>query len=115
MRLPIGAPDGSTSDYLTETLVTDTVVYQVVARTASTIRVRRTRETGERWADGRCDVGAHGLTVQWCAVAPDADDTPRTVRRRKDGTYRAGGPSSRPLRDAPTVGGVPVRRVDMRA
>lgn len=102
------APDLSTAEFVYEVLVTDTRIYEVVGRTAATLKLRPTRSSGRSRRDESCDQGAYGLSVVWDEQAPNPDGPVFTVRRRKDGTYRLG---TNPLR--PVVG-TPERRIDYR-
>lgn len=92
--------------YVAETLVTDTVIYQIVGRTARTLTIRATRDGAVTKRD---NIGGNPYPVVFIAAEPDPGGAVFTVRLRKDGTYRLAG--GRPLR--PVVGD-PVRRVDYR-
>lgn len=96
--------DPQVGDFLVETLVTDTVGWEVIARTASTLTLRTTQD-GE--VIHRTNA-AYPVVLTAIASRPDGPTT--TVRRRKDGTFRLGGGSA--LRPAPTREGVPFTRTD---
>lgn len=102
-------------DFLSESLVTDTLVYEVVKVTAKTVTVRPTMSGGPVHEDEHCDKGAHGLSVVWEEQVTKPEAETRTLRVRKDGTVRAGSHvGARPFYPATMVNGVPVRRVDYR-
>lgn len=102
-------------DFLSELLVTDTVVYEVIKVTKASITVRNTVTTGGSHKDEACDEGAHGLSVQWEEVASWHNGPTQTYRLRKDGSIRSGSHAgARPFRPAQKINGVPVRRVDHR-
>lgn len=109
MSTPISAEDR----FVRSVLHTDTVVYEIVARTARTLKLRRTKDIpGARWADLAADEGAHGLRPAFYGQQPDPDAPTVTVRLRKDGTYRVDSWSA--LRPAPERDGVPARYTDWR-
>ena len=102
-------------DFLSEPLVTDTLVYEIIKVTAKTVTVRPTMSGGPIHEDERCDKGAHGLAVVWEEQVANPDAETRTLRVRKDGTIRAGSyVGARPFYPTKKVNGVPVRRVDYR-
>ena len=102
-------------DFLSESLVTDTLVYEVVKVTAKTVTVRRTRTEGTVTEDAHTNKGGHGLNVMWEQQVPNVDAGTRTLRVRKDGTVRSGSHAgASPFRPARMIDGVPVRRVDYR-
>jgi hypothetical protein len=70
--------------YAVEMLVTDTICYEVVSKTAKTITVRRMKQ-GEVVST----TGGHCPVVHREAVSNPFGET-KTVRLRKDGTYRMG-------------------------
>ena len=82
--------DGS-QPYAVETLVTDTVAYDVVSFTAQTITVRRRRST----------VAVHSSGASYPVVTSATESNPdaptKRLRLRKDGTYRTSN-WSHPLR-----------------
>ena len=102
-------------DFLSESLVTDTLVYEVVKVTAKTVTVRRTM-TGDKFTkDTACDEGANGLAVTWEEQVINPHAEARTLRLRKDGTIRSGSHvGASPFRPAKLVDGKPARRVDYR-
>lgn len=102
-------------DFLSELLVTDTIVYEVVKITKATVTVRPTMSGGAIYDDESCDKGANGLSVVWEEQLPNPHAKTRTLRVRKDGSIRMGSHTgNRPFRPARTINGVPVRRVDYR-
>ena len=102
-------------DFLSESLVTDTLVYEVVKVTAKTVTVRPTMSGGPVHEDQHCDKGAHGLSVVWEEQVTKPEAETRTLRVRKDGTVRAGSHvGASPFYPTRKVNGVPVRRVDYR-
>lgn len=73
--------------YVYQVLVTDSVIYEVIGRTAKTVTVRTTRQA----------LGADGLplskgTYPYISTAQTSnpDGEVITLRERKDGTYRIG-------------------------
>ena len=113
-RTPVTA-EVKAGDFLSESLVTDTLVYQVVKVTKATVTVRRMMSGGPVHEDQHCDKGAHGLSVAWEEQVANPNAETRTLRVRKDGTIRAGSHvGARPFYPARKVNGVPVRRVDYR-
>ena len=101
--------------FLSESLVTDSLVYEVVKVTAKSVTVRRTMTGGAIYDDERCDKGAHGLPVVWEEQVINPNAKTRTLRVRKDGTIRAGSHvGARPFHKTPMVNGRPARRVDYR-
>ena len=107
--------DVKVGDFLSELLVTDTVVYEVIKVTAKTVTVRNTITTGVSHEDLQCDTGAYGLAVYWEEVASWHNGPTQTLRVRKDGTLRSGNHAgARPFRPARTINGVPARRIDHR-
>ena len=102
-------------DFLSESLVTDTLVYEVVKVTKATVTVRRTMSGGPVHEDEACDKGAHGLSVMWEEQVTKPEAETRTLRVRKDQTIRAGSHvGASPFYPTRKVNGVPVRRVDYR-
>lgn len=93
--------------YAVETLVTDTRSYDVLKSTARTVTVRpRTRTKEIVWVENP----GEPFPVNHNATVADPDAPARTLRLRKDGTYRAyqGG---HPLRFTDTP---PTERTDYR-
>lgn len=73
--------DQYTTQYAVETLVTDTLCWEIVSRTARTLQIRPAKRTGEileRRRTGAFD----GITY---AVEPDPTAEIRTVRIDKEG------------------------------
>lgn len=102
-------------DFLSESLVTDTLVYEVVKVTAKTVTVRPTTGGGPVHEDEHCDKGANGLSVVWEERVTKPEAKTRTLRVRKDGTIRTGSHvGASPFYPTRKVNGVPVRRVDYR-
>ena len=82
--------------YATETLVTDTVSYDVVGSTPKTIKIRRRRHVLPGRRDENVDQGPYP-PVMWFATESDERHSTITLRLRKDGTYRRAD-WARPLR-----------------
>ena len=102
-------------DFLSESLVTDTLVYEVVKVTAKTVTVRPTTSGGPVHEDEACDKGAHGLSVVWEEQVTNPEAETRTLRVRKDQTIRMGNHAgARPLYPTRKINGVPVQRRDWR-
>lgn len=102
-------------DHLSQVLVTDTIVWEVVKVTKSTVTIRRTKSTETVHQDTRCDTGAHGLGVVWVEQESDPTAATKTLRVRKDGTVRIGSHiGAHPLRPAQQIEGRPVARTDHR-
>ena len=113
-RTPVTA-EVKVGDFLSESLVTDTLVYEVVKVTAKTVTVRPTMSGGPVHEDEACDKGAHGLSVMWEEQVTKPEAETRTLRVRKDGSVRSGSHvGARPFYPTHKVNGVPVRRVDWR-
>ena len=113
-RTPVTA-EVKAGDFLSESLVTDTLVYQVVKVTKATVTVIPCQGAGRVIEDEQCDKGAHGLSVTWETVAPLEGSQPRTLRVRKDGSVRMGSHvGARPLYPTRKINGVPVQRRDWR-
>ena len=102
-------------DFLSESLVTDTIVWEVVKITKATVTVRPTMSGGPVHEDEHCDKGAHGLSVVWEEQVTNPEAETRTLRVRKDGSVRLGSHAgARPLYPTRKVNGVPVSRRDWR-
>ena len=102
-------------DFLSESLVTDTLVYEVVKVTKATVTVRRTMSGGPVHEDEACDKGAHGLSVVWEEQVTNPEAETRTLRVRKDQTIRSGSHAgARPFYPTTRINGVPARRIDYR-
>lgn len=97
-------------DFVTEVLVTDTVTYEVVAKTPKTLRIRRTRH-GE--IVKRTNEGGNPYPCVWHEAVSDPGATERVVRLRKDGCYRSA-KYGNPLRPATVIDGKPVSYTDYR-
>lgn len=95
--------------YLSETLVTDTIVYEIVGRTAKTLTLRKMRH-GD--LARKVNHGGNPYPCVWEYAVP-GDGPTITVRLRKDGTYRTG-QGGRPLRPATKIDGRPVIYTDYR-
>ena len=114
VRTPVTA-EVKVGDFLSESLVTDTLVYKIVKVTKATVTVRRTMSGGPVHEDEACDKGAHGLSVVWEEQVTNPEAETRTLRVRKDQTIRAGSHvGASPFYPTRKVNGVPVRRVDYR-
>lgn len=104
------APDISQARFVSELLVTDTIVYEVVGRTAKTVKLRTTRR-GEVLKRENRDGNPYPCT--WTEELPDPDARVRTCRLRKDGTYRMHY-SGNPIRPATMIDGKPASYTDYR-
>lgn len=114
IRTPI-THEVKVGDFLSESLVTDTLVWEVVKVTAKTITVRPTLSGEKVHKDERCDEGAYGLSVVWQEQVSNPDAEPRTLRLRKDQTIRAGSHvGASPFYPTTRINGVPARRIDYR-
>jgi TRAP-type uncharacterized transport system substrate-binding protein len=96
-------------DFLSSLLVTDTLVYEVVGVTPKTIKIRRAKD-GEVVRSENIDGNIYAVT--YTGQVPNPAAAVRTVRLRKDGTYRIHYWSA--LLPCHTIDGVPVRRTDYR-
>lgn len=102
-------------DFMSETLVTDSVVYEVVKITAKTVTLRTTSRGEKFQEDTACDKGGHGLSVVWEEQVSNPEGATYSLRVRKDGSIRMGSHAgSRPLYPSATIDGKPARRVDYR-
>lgn len=105
------AADFQVGDFLVETLVTDTRAYEVIAKTAKTLRLR---PCGIGKAVKRENRDGNPWPCVWSAITRwPTDECDRTVRLRKDGTYRSAN-WGKPLRHAPLIDGVPCTFTDYR-
>lgn len=110
----IPAVEVEVGDFVSSTLVTDTIVFEVVAISASgkTITIRRTK-TGD--VVEREDNGSPYPVVYSEAVSDPNGDTFR-LRRNKRGRFggsgRDGDPTGRSLVKCRRIDGKPVKRVD---
>ena len=101
--------------FLSESLVTDSIVWEVVKVTAKSVTLRPTAEGDEITEDENCDKGAYGLSVVWIERKSNPEAKTRTLRVRKDGSVRIGNHTgARPLYKTPTKDGKPVARRDWR-
>ena len=89
--------------FVQEILVTDTRVFEVIKVTAKTITIRDTRP-GEKLSNENMIVLTEALS--------DPNGTTRTLKLRKDGTFRTRNGSSN-LTRAREFNGSPVRKVDL--
>ena len=114
VRVPV-VNEVKVGDFLSETLVTDSIVWEVIKVTAKTVTVRSTKRGEAFQADTRCDKGAYGLEVMWEEQVSNPDGYTKSLRTRKDGTIRNGDHvGASPFYPTPTVDGKPARRVDYR-
>jgi hypothetical protein len=98
-------------DFVSETLVTDTRTYEVVAVTAKTIRVRTTGRTNNILRSECRDGNPYPCT--WFEVTSDPTGKTFTLRLRQDGTYRFAANSGK-FRPATMIDGKPASFVDYR-
>lgn len=97
--------------YLESLLFTDTVVYQVMGRTAKTLTLRDTREGDVAKSENR-DGNPYPVVWTYAEDFPESERT-FTVRLRKDGTYRIAD-WAHPLQPARMIDGRPVAFTDYR-
>jgi hypothetical protein len=101
--------------FLSEMLVTDSIVWEVVKTTPKSVTLRPTAAGDQVHDDEKCDKGAHGLSVQWTERVSNPNAETKTLRVRKDGTIRFGDHAgARPMYKTPQVDGKPVSRRDWR-
>ena len=101
--------------FLSESLVTDSIVWEVVKVTPKSVTLRPTTEGDEITEDESCDKGANGLSVVWNERVSNPNAETRTLRVRKDGTIRFGSHvGARPMYRTPMKNGKPVARRDNR-
>lgn len=93
-------------DFLSETLVTDSRAYVVVAVTEKTIKVV---PAGHGEVVKRQENGSPYPIVWSEIVAPENTSKAKAVRLRKDGTLRLG---TNPLYPATIINGTPATRTD---
>jgi hypothetical protein len=93
--------------FVTETLVTDTVTYEIIGRTAKTITIRTTISGDVVKSQ---DPGS-GYPQVWCEAISDPEGATYTLRLRKDGTYRRA-TWANALRPAAVIDGKPVSYTD---
>jgi hypothetical protein len=101
--------------FVAYTLVTDTRVYEIVGRTAKTLKLRPTSDGERNIRDTLVDGGTSDECppVIWTEQVPCPDAKVITVRLRQDGTYRTWR-TANPLRPCTEIEGVPCRRTDYR-
>ena len=75
--------DLQVGDVISELLVTDTIMWQVIKKTNSTVTVAMMSDTGYTWKD---NPEAY-LPVVFSEVELTDTTTTRTLRRRKDGMF----------------------------
>jgi hypothetical protein len=80
------AVDWTSAKYAVERLVTDTLTYDVVKRTAKTITLRPRAATGE--IVRREDYSGNGYPQIWEKTESIPEAGTHTLRLRKDGTFR---------------------------
>lgn len=102
----------SVGDFVSTTLVTDTVIYEVIAISASgkTITLRTTKDGEFKHSESN----GSPYPVVYTERVPNEDGDTFTVRRSKSGFFGGGkgGRIGRSLRLAHRIEGKPVRRVD---
>lgn len=107
--------DVQVGDFLSESLVTDTIVYEVIKVTAKSVTLRSTIAGAKVHEDKHCDKGAYGLSVVWQERVSNENGYTLTLRLRKDGSLRSGSHAGAfPLYPAHTENGKPVSRCDNR-
>lgn len=114
VRTPI-TREVKVGDFLSESLVTDSIVYEVIKVTPKTVTVRSTQDGESFHDDERCDKTANGLGVVWTERVSNPEGSTRTLRVRKDGTVRSGSHvGARPFYPTNKIDGKPVSRRDWR-
>lgn len=96
------------TQFVSETLVTDTVTYEIVGRTPKGLKLRGMRH-GEMV---KREMRGGPMPCDWDEAVSDSGGREFLVKLRKDGTYRIGG--GRPLRPATMVNGKPTFYTDYR-
>lgn len=107
MTTPQITPD---TQFLSELLWTDTIVWEIVKRTVKTITVRSTM-TGEVLSRENRDGNPYPCVFS--EALSDPEGIVHVLRLRQDGTYRMGA-SGKPMRPAQMIDGKPVRFADYR-
>lgn len=95
-------------DFISQTLVTDTVVYEVIDKTPKTILVRETT-SGDVLL--REESGNSNFPIVWTEARRFVVGKTYRLRLRKDGTFRISGWAN-PLRKARLIDGKPARKTD---
>lgn len=93
--------------YVAQTLVTDTMVWEIIGRTPKGLKLRSTRSGGTVETDG------NSPPVVWTEQLSDPDGLVKSVRLRQDGTYRTG-QGANPLHPCRMIDGKPVSRTDYK-
>ena len=93
-------------DFLAYTMVTDTIIYEVVAVTEHTIKIRLTEDGPNHWKGDE----TNGYPIVYTQQVSNPRSQTVTKRANKDGRFRA--TPSRMFYPAPMHEGVPVRKVD---
>lgn len=98
--------------FVSYSLVTDSVTYEVIKTTERTITIRRTKQ-GEVLR--KENYGGNPYPVLWKECVSDEEGRTMTLRQRKDGHFgpKCGASYSR-IRHATLVDGKPVQRTDYR-
>lgn len=97
-------------NFLTELLYTDTIGWEVVSTTPCSITVRGAHRGDVVRHD---HIGGNPYPVTYYALSSDTEAPVRTLRRRKDGTFRTVRGGS-PLMLADRIDGHAVEKVDYR-
>lgn len=102
--------DIKVGDFLSEILVTDTRIYEIIKITAKTVTLRDTK----RGAVVRSvNIGGNPYPVSYEAAESLPTALTRTRRIRKDGSIKMAN-WGHPMYPAQTIDGIPVSRTDYR-
>lgn len=102
--------DVEIGDFVQYALVTDTVVLEVVDKTAKTLKLRGTQRGEVVRTD---NIDGNPWPVQWTEAVPNPDGPVFKFRERKNGGFRAAETYGQ-VTPALIVEGVPATRVDYR-
>lgn len=97
-------------DFITETLVHDTCTHEVIGKTPKTIRIREAMR-GEIVRSENRDGNPYPCV--WHEAVSNPNGKVRTLRLRKDGTYRVADWAN-PMRPAVVISGKPISYTDYR-
>lgn len=103
--------DFQVGNFITEVMVTDTRTYEVIAKTAKTITIRKTRRTDTVVKSENRDGNPYPCV--WHEEVPDEDGAKYVLRLRKDGTYRIADWAN-PMRPATIIDGKVTSYTDYR-
>lgn len=102
--------DVAVGDFVQYAMVTDTVILEVVGKTAKTLWLRG----AQRGEVVRTDnIDGNPYPVQWVAAEPNPEGLTFKLRERKDGGFRIAETYGR-ITEAVKLDGVPVFKTDYR-